>query len=71
MDRQHTGVGPIPYRMKETRCGHLQESVELVRNVGGNVLGVTLNAMEDVSGSEYSYYYRAETRPRGRRGRAA
>lgn len=55
-------------KTKQTRRDELKESVDLVRNVGGNVLGIALNAVEmDLSGEDYSYYD-AEVRARARRG---
>lgn len=53
-------------RTKQTRRDQLKESAELVKNVGGRVLGVVLNAVPmDLSDSAYSYYD-VETKRRGR-----
>jgi Mrp family chromosome partitioning ATPase len=55
-------------RMKETRRDELKESAELVRKVGGRVLGVVLNAVQmDMSGNDYAYYD-SEIRARKRAG---
>lgn len=55
-------------RVKQTKREELKESVELIRNVGGNLLGVVLNAVDmDLSGSDYSYYD-DEVRAQRRRG---
>lgn len=50
-------------RVKLTRRDQLRDSAELIRKVGGNIVGVVLNAVPvDLSAGQYSYYYDSEVR---------
>lgn len=43
-------------RSHQTEVSHLQESIELIRKVNGNLLGMVLNDVEKTTSDNYYYY---------------